>query len=437
MPLLDFEPHCSSKFDAPYHLAPMAAAVEATLEGEQRILCTCPPQHGKTELIKHGILWLMLQRPGHYAYCTYESKRAWRISKQIQQLAFNIGLETTGTTEYWTLPNGSSLMSTGVGGPLTGEPIGLLERGALAGGVIIIDDPHKNRREAESSVMVDHCMDWLQSVAEPRCHPGASIIVVQTRWTPGDMIGQLSTTGEYDLVHLRAIDDDGHALWEKHRPLQWLWKKRRLIGEYDWSALYQGEPRPRGDTLFGEPVYCNSIPHRGYQVAYGIDLSYTRKTSSDYSVFVELRTVPTEFRDDPQTYYVANVLRRQCDSPAFALAVRNSLVQNGRIVWRASGVEKGVAQHIRKYLPTLEVQNAVGDKLVNSLPLSAAWNDGRILLPRGKVWVDMLLSEVCGFTGVNDPHDDIVDALAAAFGALSSQGTTRRKTGRRRIRARM
>jgi predicted phage terminase large subunit-like protein len=51
-------------------------------------------------------------------------------------------------------------------------------------------------------------------------------------------------------------------------------------------------------------------------------------------------------------------------------------------------------------------------------PVAAAWNQKRILLPEGAPWLSEFLSEVCGFTGVKDRHDDIVDALAAAYDAL-------------------
>jgi hypothetical protein len=41
-------------------------------------------------------------------------------------------------------------------------------------------------------------------------------------------------------------------------------------------------------------------------------------------------------------------------------------------------------------------------------------------VPRETHFAQELVDEVGRFTGVNDPHDDIVDALAAAYDALAS-----------------
>jgi hypothetical protein len=50
--------------------------------------------------------------------------------------------------------------------------------------------------------------------------------------------------------------------------------------------------------------------------------------------------------------------------------------------------------------------------------VSAAWNAGKVLLPRNSKWLDAFVAEVCGFTGVGDRRDDQVDALASAFARI-------------------
>jgi predicted phage terminase large subunit-like protein len=67
----------------------------------------------------------------------------------------------------------------------------------------------------------------------------------------------------------------------------------------------------------------------------------------------------------------------------------------------------------------LETKPAVADKFVRAQPTAAAWNQGKILLPaEAPAWVDPLLAEVHGFTGVRDRRDDQVDAMVAAHDAL-------------------
>ena len=66
----------------------------------------------------------------------------------------------------------------------------------------------------------------------------------------------------------------------------------------------------------------------------------------------------------------------------------------------------------------VDAQLANADKFVRSQPVAAAWNAGRVLLPHEADWLEDFSAEVGDFTGVNDRHDDMVDALAAAFDAL-------------------
>jgi len=63
---------------------------------------------------------------------------------------------------------------------------------------------------------------------------------------------------------------------------------------------------------------------------------------------------------------------------------------------------------------------ARNDKFVRAQPVASAWNDGRILLPKDKNWVNIFLQEIMGFTGVSDLHDDQVDVLSTLYDSLQS-----------------
>jgi phage terminase large subunit-like protein len=63
----------------------------------------------------------------------------------------------------------------------------------------------------------------------------------------------------------------------------------------------------------------------------------------------------------------------------------------------------------------LEAIPATVDKFQRAQPVAAAWNAGKVLVPRDAPWLDDFIREVASFTGLGDRHDDQVDALAAAF----------------------
>ena len=402
--LAAFVPRVSPVLEAPTHLGPLVAILERTAHEEVRAVVSTPPQHGKTELIKHALVWLMSRDPTRrHGYVTYEATRAEQISLEIQRIATEAGVPWEGSRKVWRTEGGGGLIATGIGGPLTGYGIN---------GVLFVDDPIKNREEAESPTYRARTIGWFHDVAITRVHPGASVVEVQTRWHPDDLQGELVRAG-WERVNLPAITD-GKALWPERRPIEWLEQQRATIGEYSWASLYMGEPRPRGGSIFGDPHF--GVVPEGCRYAIGYDLAYTAKTHADYSVAVVLA-------ERQGTYWVAEVVRVQCEAPGFSNRLKELALRypGARMLGYVGGTEQGVVQMLRQGgLPRLESIPAKTDKFVRAQPAAAAWNAGKISLPHDSPrWLDAFLDEVRDFTGVNDKHDDQVDALAGAFDALS------------------
>jgi predicted phage terminase large subunit-like protein len=76
-------------------------------------------------------------------------------------------------------------------------------------------------------------------------------------------------------------------------------------------------------------------------------------------------------------------------------------------------------RNLDKKLRVIEAA-VLGDKFTRSLPVSAAWNDGRVRVPeniRDNPWLHDFLREVEAFTGIKDRHDDQIDAMAHCYNA--------------------
>lgn len=417
--LLDFVPHLTPRWERPDHLAPFAQAFERIKAGEAiRLLVSVPPQHGKTELELHGIAQLLLVRPDRAnAFVSYAADYANSKSRQARDYARKAGVslrDDSQAVHEWRTREGGGLLATGVGGPLTGHGIG---------GVLVIDDPFKNREEAESQAHRDKVHEWHTSTAMTRVHETTSVIVCHTRWHPDDLIGRLQaetktladgqTVPRWENINLPAINEAGAALWPKHRPLSLL-EERRSASEYDWWSMYMGAPRPRGGEVFRGVVYCDAPPD-SYRVAIGIDLAYTAKTHADYSAAVVLA-------EWGGTYYVLDVRREQCEAPVFADTLRQlqASYPGAKMLWHASATERGMADWMREQSGfPIAAELAKADKFIRAQPVAAAWNAGRVQLPRTAPWLPTFVGEVGKFTGISDRHDDQVDALSSAFAALS------------------
>lgn len=404
----------SPTFAPPLHLGPLLAELERAEREPVRVLVSVPPRHGKTETILHAFAWWLSRNPRiTCGYTGYATPFAWSKSGLAREYAKRAGVQLradAASKAEWRTAAGGGLLATGVGGPLTGYGVDRL----------VIDDPHKNRREAESAVQRSHVLEWATSTAFTRLEPGGSVFVVHTRWHPSDLIGSLGKQDgvEWKTIDLPAISDSGTSLWPERWPVEALQRRRLEVGEYDWASLYQGQPRPRGGAVFRDAHLYAALPQR-FRITIGLDFAYTAKTSSDYSAAVVLARDLDAPASAP-VFYIVEALREQDEPEAFAakLATLGKRYQGAPMHAYIGGTEKANIALLRRFGVTVHTKPAIADKFVRAQPVAAAWNRGAVLLPEdGGRSVDALASECASFTGLNDPHDDMVDALAAAYDA--------------------
>lgn len=394
-------------------MAPLADLFERVLAGERVMaVVSTPPRFGKTETLLHGIAYLLSQHPEwQLSYIGYSSTFSEDKSRKAREIARMVGVPISDLA--WARKNwrtgiqDGGVWATSITGPVTGQGFQLM----------LVDDPVKDRQTAESVAARAHHYSWFTDTAFTRLEPGGSCIVVQTRWHPDDLAGKLIGDG-WEKINLPAINEDGESLWPERWPLSQLNLIREQIGEYGWNSLYQGEPRPRGDNVFGPANWYqpHELPTRGYSVSHGIDLAYSTKTYADRSVcWTMLRC--------GDLFYVVDVKIRRCKAPDFVADLKASYkTRPGKMLWYASGTEAGSADFIISNGVPLTVERPAADKFGRAQPLAAHWNAGKVLLPanNGKPpdWVEEVVGEFSSFTGVNDRHDDLVDAAAASFDAL-------------------
>jgi predicted phage terminase large subunit-like protein len=394
-----------------------------------------PPRHWKTTTLRNAIVKHLLRWPDEsVAYCSHTQPFASKQSREIRKLTLKAGVSLSSESnrqDEWELKNGEGgLVARGVGGDLTGRGFRL----------IIVDDPVKSTAKAYSATERDKLWEWLESDVITRLAPDGCLILVHTRWHPDDPIGRARKAandngGEPEVegdepiawrgVNLQALTHDEEtgedvALLPKYWPATKL-RPIRKANPHRFAALYQGEPILKGAAVFHDPSFYDDdeLPGQGYRVGYGVDLAYSEPGArrGDYSVIIRVFAVPTRDEQGKPCFklYVTDVVRKQVDAPSFLLTLRARHSEiPGKMLWIASGTEKGTAQFIRRRVP-LRIKTATQDKYQRALPVSEAWNLGRVLVPRKAAWLAEFLDEVTTFTGVKDAHDDQVDALAAAY----------------------
>ncbi len=428
--LPDFIRRISPHHPPPAHLKPLIDAIERARQKRVRICVSMPPRHAKTTTVLHGLAWWLASAPADTCgFFSYSDDLARSKSRLARALAVSAGIklaaDSANLTE-WRTVQGGGLLAGGAGGGLTGQGIS---------GLMIVDDPIKNREEADSALVRNRVWEWFNEVVMTRLE-GASVIVIQTRWHADDLIGRLEATGEWEVINLPAIAEEndpvgrasGEALWPDRFPVDELESIRRQIGSWSFASLYEGRPRPRGTAVFGDPARFDLDAWRldGARIIIGADPAASEKTSADFSVALVLAVEGT---GDRAIGRVLDVWRGQVTVPAFASElIRLSTKWHGApIAVEAVGGFKAVPQILRSVAPLLRLEEVAvrGDKFQRSQAVAAAWNDGRVRVPTNAPWLAAFLEEVQAFTGVRDRRDDQVDSLAHAWNALAGRGTFR------------
>lgn len=426
-PLIDWIPTITKGYTPPTHLARVAELFERAKREPVFAVVHAPPRHGKTDLVLHALVKMLLETPEKTgAFITYAQRLSNSKSVSAKRMAANAGLGRGQpyTTQEWRTPEHGGLIASAVSGGITGQGVDLM----------VIDDYFKNRADAESKVLREKIFEWFKAVPMTRLEPGGSCIVSATRWHPDDLQGRLIAEG-WEYIRLPAIDAAGAALWPERYTVADLERRRSIVGEYTWQSLYQGDPQPRGGRLFPDIRYWDTLPGgvfgSGLVPVAGLDLAYTAKTSSDYAVcFTGLASA--------DTLYITDGWRGQVDSPAF-MGVLKTFDAIGRrqfgkpYTWRTwiSGTERGTVDMFMREGLNIYATPATGDKFVRAQPVSAASKRGAVLWPRADYlaerglpvdWLNDCLPEILGFTGVADANDDAVDTLSAIWDAALIAG---------------
>ncbi len=419
--LLDFVPALLPRYERPEHLAPIAEFFDRVSRGESlRWLISAPPQFGKSECMGAGVARYIARHPDRpVIYGSYGADLAERKSRTIRDHCSQLGVELradANAVSTWLTPEGGGFLARGIGGSTTGNPAKL----------VVIDDPHKDREEAESALLRQKVFDWYSSVISTRCHPDSSILVAHARWHDEDLIGQLKElkhprTGEplFRHINLPAIDADRKPLWHQ-RPLEFL--EPFMAQEHDWWSLWMGQPRKRGERVFKGVHYYDRLPHH-FSVGKGLDLAYTSRKSSHHSAGVVLLE-DTDRPTSERRWYVVDVRRHHgalinrpeiiggeatITNPGAAedfVSKLQSVIWPGAWHWFTSSTERGVADLLTDKGIPVEAVLATADKFSRAQPVAAEWNQGRILVPREAPWLREFVDEVGSFTGVSDKSDD-------------------------------
>ncbi len=433
---------------AQHHQLMCAALQRAYTTPNYRLMIFTPPGAAKSTYGSVvGPTWLMGKKPGtEVVVLGYDSDLPMQHSRRARAIVRDPAYRALwperpvlsndkGAQDNWQLTNGSSMIAAGILAGVTGYRAHLID----------IDDPVKNREQADSRTEQDKRFDEYNDTVSTRLYPGGSVVLTQTRWSELDISSRLlpeDYDGESGLIlcrdgqlwevlnipaKARRADDPlgrkiGEYLWpEWFKPGHWdKWEKNPLALR-SWEALCQQNPVPReginfseGDFLWYDPDLQPSdagedgvLPHSLH--FYGASDYATMEGRGD---FTEHGVGGVDWKGDIWlTDWWYGQKETDVSIEHFVRLVRQ---------WRPRrwGHEGGVIDHaigpaVRR---TMREKNAftmliampsISDKAAKLLSFNARAKAHTIHLPLRREWARRLVAQLIKFPAV--AHDDAAD----------------------------
>lgn len=409
--------------------------------GEFLILNT-PPQVGKSTTITETLpAWYKMRYPdkgvivisyGDDLASRFGRANLDKIKRYGKLFGLSINKKKATAQEIELLNHKGQLISRGLKSPLTG----------YTGNLILIDDPIKNRQDADSETKRNALWEEFNDSISTRLNNGDKLILIMTRWHEDDLAARIMSeyperTTVINVPCEADSEDDplGRAIGdpicpEIGRDKEWVEDKKSTVtseeGSRTWNALYQGRPSAREGNIL----------KREWWQYYNVSDYYDGTLKFD----LMLMSVDATFKDGKKNDYVAievwgkkgansylvDLINEHLDIVATMAAIRQMQAKHRRL--SATLIEdaaNGTAliTMLRNELPGLigVTPDKSKEARVNAVaPYIEAKN---VYLPRDKDFTWEFIDQASSFP--NGKHDDMVDSASQALARLRYARTAR------------
>ena len=445
----------ANKFDyiVNWHHHNMAEVLDKFNQGKiRRLMAFMPPQVGKTEmLVRQNIPFNFgLDRKKRIAAIAYNQTRANKYIKDIKRvltspyyrqmfpdvkigkpgvyknIKANDAVNQAGYFEIVDSPG--FCIGAGIDGSITGETID----------IVVIDDPYKNRTEADSPVIKKKVYNFYIDAVRTRLHNESQEVILNTRWAYDDLSGKLlEEDGIYDpdtnpdgwvVISYPAIKVDPSQTWDPRQIGEALWPEKHSLhrmleikkkNSRTFACLYQQDPEIPGGNIIKDAwlpvIRYSDVPKGVWEgiVDVYVDCAETDDPENDYTGML----AAVEFQNDLYIIAYDEVLETFSDmvESVFSFAKRHGDRRTLTVFEPKSfggAAEDYLTKHSNLNCSLWDMPK--GSKLQRWRGVESFGAGGRIKLVSGP-WVKNFKQKCMRFDGTdNGINDEPVDTLVMA-----------------------
>lgn len=446
--LLAFTLETKADYNIAHHHKLIARKLVQVAQGKiKRLMIFMPPRHGKSELVSVRFpAWVLGRNPNTQIIGTsYGAELASKMNRSIQGVidmpeyesifpetrlnnknVVTIKQPLRNADVFEVVGYKGYYRSAGIGGAITGT----------GADILLIDDPIKNMKEADSLTYREGIWDWYTSTAYTRLERNGAIILVQTRWHEDDLAGRLlkkakedPDADQWDVLSLEAVREDMTNLVDERefgQPL-WPWKydSKRLaaikssVGTRVWNALYQQRPTALEGGIIKRKdfKFYKELPAKFDRIIQSWDCTFGKSNNSDKVAGHVWGKIGAEFylidRVNDRMSYVETKQAIKTFSAKHPKALKKIIEKKANGAALIDDLAKEISGMVA-YTPTESK-----DSRLNAV--SPLFEAGNVYVPDPSIapWVHDYINELTTFP--NGIHDDDVDATSQALIELRSK----------------
>lgn len=438
--LVDFGCVVNQRYDPQWFHWTIGEYLQEVVHGNiDRLILCVPPRHGKSTLCSRFLpAWYLGTVSNGTERNIIAASYNMRLVRAFGRYARNIANSNlyyeifgekldrnSGTAAAdWALTNQNAYAAAGVGGGITG----------LGADIFLIDDPIKDRKQANSPTYRENLKDWYKEVALTRLTPEGAMIIIMTRWHHDDLVGWLLSEWpeeNWTVVKFPALQVEengrpydprkvGEALWPDKFSEEILKRREEEMGPLEFNCVYQQDPKVAEGAVLNitdliQDFELDKLPEFK-RIVSSWDTAFEKTKTADYSVGII-------FGETKNGYYVIDVIRGRWRFPE----LKQKMIAT-QLRWNADSVlieakasGKDLLYELRNET-TMPIQpvNPTTDKVSRAAAISGRLEAGRVHIPKRAVWLRHFLTEMEHFPAVD--HDDQVDAFAQGIRWMTRYG---------------
>ena len=389
----------------------------------KRLIVNMPPRHTKSEFASYLLpSWMVGRNPKlKIIQATHTGELAIRFGRKSKNLIdsqeyhkiFKTRLqEDSKAAGRWETAQGGEYFAAGVGGAITGRGADLL----------IIDDPH-SEQDAMSETAMENAYEWYTSGPRQRLQPGASIVLVMTRWSTKDLTGILLKNqgdvkaDEWELVEFPAILPDGKPVWPEYWKKEELEKVEATLPTAKWNAQWMQKPTSEEGALIKREWWRkwdkDWVPPLKH-VIQSYDTAYLTKETADFSA-ITTWGIFTPNDDSGDNLILLDSIKGRWEFPE----LRRRALANYKywdpetVLIEAKAAGLPLTYELRQMdIPVVNFTPSKGnDKHVRVNSVAPLFESGMIWAPTQK-FAEEVIEECAAFP--HGDHDDLVDSMTQA-----------------------